>query len=101
MKNITAEELKARMDNGEVLHIIDVREPAEYAEYNIGAKLIPLGKIAGMQLDDLEDLKNEELIIHCKMGGRSMQACQILEMAGFTNVVNLTGGMNAWKQKFG
>ncbi len=101
MKNITVEELKARMDNGEALNIIDVREPAEYAEYNIGAKLIPLGKIAGMQLEDLENLKNDELIIHCKMGGRSMQACQILEMAGFTNVVNLTGGTNAWKQKFG
>ena len=66
MKNITVEELKARMDNGEALNIIDVREPAEYAEYNIGAKLIPLGKIAGMQLEDLEDLKNDELIIHCK-----------------------------------
>ncbi len=101
MTNITAEELKARMDSGEALNIIDVREPSEYAEYNIGAKLVPLGKIAGMQLEDIEDLKNDELIIHCKMGGRSAQACMILEQAGFTNVVNLTGGMNYWKQKFG
>jgi len=101
MKNITVEELKKRIDAGEHLHIIDVREPDEYAEYNIGGTLIPLGRIQGMQLDDLEDLKNEELIIHCKMGGRSMQACMILETAGYTNVVNVTGGAMAWKQKFG
>ncbi|MCW3121746.1 MAG: oxidase [Flavipsychrobacter sp.] len=101
MTNITVEELKSRIDAGEQLNIIDVREPAEYAEYNIGGELIPLGKIAGMQLEDLEDRKNEELIIHCKMGGRSMQACMILETAGFTNVVNVTGGVMAWKQMVG
>ncbi len=101
MTNITVTELKSRMDAGEQLHIIDVREPSEYAEYNIGAKLIPLGQIVNMQLEELEELKNEELIIHCKMGGRSMQACMILEQAGFTNVVNVTGGVMAWKQLFG
>ena len=101
MKNITVEELKSRMDAGEQLHIIDVREPTEYAEYNIGGKLMPLGMIQGMQLEDLDDLKNEELIIHCKVGGRSMQACMILEQVGFTNVANVTGGIMAWKQKFG
>jgi rhodanese-related sulfurtransferase len=101
MKNITVEELKERLDAGETLHVIDVREPNEYAEYNIGGQLIPLGKILGMQLDDIDDLKNEELIIHCKMGGRSMQACMFLEQVGYTNVVNVTGGVMAWKQKFG
>lgn len=98
MKQITAPELKARVDAGEKLHIIDVREPAEYAEYNMGATLIPLGKIMGMQIDELEDLKNEELILHCKGGTRSMQACMMLEQVGFTNVVNLTGGIMAWKE---
>ena len=101
MKNITVDELKARIDNGEKLNIIDVREPHEYAEYNIGAKLYPLGRIQNMEVEELEGLKNQELIIHCKMGGRSMQACMILEQAGFTNVTNVTGGMVAWKQKFG
>lgn len=101
MKTITVEELKSRIDAGEKLHIIDVREPAEYQEYNIGAKLIPLGKIMGMELDEIDDLRNEELIIHCKAGSRSMQACMMLEQAGFTNVVNVTGGMLAWQQKFG
>lgn len=98
MTQITAQELKNRMDSGETLHIIDVREPSEYAEYNIGGKLVPLGKIAGMQLEDIEDLKDEELIIHCKAGSRSMQACLILETAGFTNVVNVTGGVMAFQK---
>lgn len=101
MKHITVEELKSRMDAGETLHIIDVREPSEYAEFNIGGKLVPLGKIMGLQLEDIEDLKSEELFFHCKAGGRSMQACMFLEQAGFTNVVNVTGGVIAWKQKIG
>jgi rhodanese-related sulfurtransferase len=101
MKNITVAELKSRIDAGEQLHIIDVREPGEYAEFNIGGILVPLGKIMSMQLDELEDLKNEEVIVHCKAGPRSMQACMMLETAGFTNVVNLQGGTVAWKQMFG
>lgn len=98
MKQISAQELKDRMDSGEKLNIIDVREPSEYAEYNLGGKLVPLGKIASMQLEDLEDLKDEELIIHCKAGSRSMQACLILETAGFTNLVNVTGGTLAFQK---
>jgi len=101
MKVITSEELKARMDAGERLHILDVREPSEYEWYNIGGMLKPLGQIQSFQLEDIEDWKSEEIIIHCKMGGRSMQACMILEQAGFTNVVNLAGGILDWRQKFG
>lgn len=101
MTTITVEQLRARLDAGENLNIIDVREPAEYAEYNIGAKLIPLGQIVNMQIDDLEDLKNEELIIHCRSGARSAQACMVLEQAGFTNTVNVTGGALAWQEKYG
>lgn len=101
MQQINVEDLKKRIDAGEKLHIIDVREPAEYAEYNIGAKLIPLGTIMSLQLDELEDLKNEEVIVHCKAGTRSMQACMMLEQAGFTNTVNVIGGAMAWKEKFG
>ena len=56
MKQITAAELKSRIDSGEKLNILDVREPAEYAEYNIGGKLFPLGKIVGMQIEDIEDM---------------------------------------------
>lgn len=98
MTQITAAELKQRIDAGEKLNIIDVREPAEYAEYNMGAKLIPLGQIMSLQIDELEDLRNEEIIIHCRSGMRSMQACAMLEQAGFTNLVNVTGGILAWQQ---
>lgn len=98
MTSITAAELRQRLDNGEQLTIIDVREPAEYAEYNMGGKLIPLGQIMNLQIDDLEDYRDKELIIHCKAGMRSMQACMMLEQAGFTNLVNLTGGILAWQQ---
>jgi rhodanese-related sulfurtransferase len=101
MEIISVEELKARMDAGEKLHVIDVREPEEYAEFNIGAKLIPLGQIQSMQIEELEDLKNEELIIHCRSGKRSAVACLFLESMGFTNTKNVEGGMLAWKERIG
>jgi rhodanese-related sulfurtransferase len=100
MQNITVEELKARMDAGEKLNLFDCREPHEYAEFNIGAKLIPLGQIQSMQLDGLEDLKEEEVIIYCRSGNRSGQACMFLDAMGFKNTWNVTGGMLAWQEKF-
>ena len=98
MKSITAEQLKSRLDDGEPLVIVDVREPAEYAEYNIGGILLPLGMVMNMQLEDIEDFRDDEVIVHCKAGARSAQACAMLEQAGFTNVVNLTGGTVAWQK---
>lgn len=100
MKEITVTELKNRLDAGEQLNVIDVREPDEYNEYNIGAKLIPLGSIMSMQWDDIEDLKEQELIIHCRSGKRSMQACMMLEQGGFTNTVNVVGGVMAWQELY-
>jgi rhodanese-related sulfurtransferase len=100
MTNITIEEVKERMDKGETLHLLDVREPNENAEFNIGGTLIPLGKIQSMQVEDIEDLKNEEVICYCRSGNRSMMAAMILEQLGFTNTKNLAGGMTAWKDKF-
>jgi rhodanese-related sulfurtransferase len=101
MKSITVEALKARIDAGENLHILDVREPAEYAEFNIGAKLLPLGKIQSMQVDDIDNWKDDEVIIHCRSGKRSATACMFLETMGFANTVNVEGGMLAWQEKFG
>lgn len=101
MQTITAEELKSRIDAGEKINIVDVREPHENAEFNIGGVLIPLGKIQMMEVDQLEDLKNEELVVYCRSGNRSGQACMILETMGFTNVKNLTGGMLKWRETFG
>jgi rhodanese-related sulfurtransferase len=101
MQNISVQELKARLDAGEKINIVDVREPHEHAEFNIGGKLIPLGKIQTMQVDELEDLKNEEVILYCRSGNRSGQACLILDTLGFTNTKNLTGGILAWQDKIG
>jgi len=100
MQNITVEELKARMDAGEKLNLIDCREPHEFAEFNIGALLIPLGKIQTMQIDEIEDLKEKEVIIHCRSGNRSGQACMFLDAMGFQNTKNVVGGMLAWQEKF-
>jgi len=101
MENISASELKQRIDNGENLNIVDVREPHEHAEFNIGGILVPLGEIRAMQVDELEDLKEKEVIVYCRSGGRSGQAAMILETMGFQNVKNLTGGMLAWQDQFG
>jgi len=101
MNKITVEELKKRLDKGEKINLIDCREPHEYAEFNIGGKLIPLGKFQTMQVDELDNLKDEEVIIHCRSGKRSMMACQILDTMGFKNTFNLEGGVLAWQEKFG
>lgn len=99
MQNISVEELKARLDAGEKVNIVDVREPHEHAEFNIGGTLIPLGKIQTMQVDELDDLKEQELVVYCRSGNRSGQACLILDTLGFKNTRNLTGGMLAWQEK--
>jgi rhodanese-related sulfurtransferase len=89
------------MDRGEKINLIDCREPHEYAESNLGGKLVPLGKIQTMQIDDLEDLKDEEVIIHCRSGHRSMMACMVLDGLGFRNTNNVVGGILAWEEKYG
>jgi rhodanese-related sulfurtransferase len=101
MENITVEELKRRLDAGEKINIVDVREPHENAEFNIGGILHPLGEIQMMMVDELEPFKDEELIVYCRSGNRSGQACLILDSLGFRNTKNLVGGMLAWKEKIG
>ncbi len=96
MEDISIDELKARMDQGEALHIVDVREEHEFDEFNIGAQLIPLGELAD-RLDEIEDLKETELIVHCRSGARSGRAKEYLESEGFNKVRNLIGGMLAWQ----
>ena len=100
MITITADEIKTRMDAGEAVNLVDVRETDERAEFNIGGHFIPLGNIQMMLIDDIEDLKTEELICYCRSGRRSIQACMMLETFGFTNIKNLEGGMKNWQEKY-
>lgn len=97
MEHINAAELRSRINKGEKINLVDVREPDEYREFNLGGILIPLGKIQSMQIDEIEDLKEEEIIVHCRSGKRSLTAGLFLEMLGFRNVKNLEGGVEAWK----
>ncbi len=100
MNTITTDELKARLDAGENPTLVDVREDAERADFNIGGRHIPVGKIQSLQLDDLDDVdKGEEIILYCRSGNRSGIAAHMLEMAGFTNAKNLVGGMLDWNSK--
>ena len=96
MKEITVKELKERQANNEALNIIDVREQWEYEEDNIGAQLIQLGDIP-TKLSEIESLRHKEVIVHCKTGGRSGRAQKYLISQGFTNVVNLLGGIEEYR----
>jgi len=100
MQTTTVEVLKARLDNGEQINLLDVREDYERAEFNIGGTHLPLGKIQAMQFEDIEDWKDQEVIIYCRSGNRSGIAGLFMEQVGFTNPVNLVGGMLAWQDKF-
>jgi rhodanese-related sulfurtransferase len=96
MEDITCVELKQMLDNNEEVTLIDVREEWEYDEDNIGAKLIPLGEIPH-RLDELESIKEQEIILHCRTGSRSGQAKMFLKSKGFMNVRNLLGGIEAFR----
>ena len=95
---ISVQELKKKLDAKEDFFLLDVREPHEAKIVNIGAPLIPLGELA-KRLDELAPQKDREIVVHCKSGGRSQKAAQLLKNAGFTHVENLAGGILAWADK--
>ena len=95
---ISVEQLKARLDKGDKPFILDVREPHEYAIVNLGASLIPVGQV-GQRLSELPADKSEEIVVHCKTGGRSQRAALELKSAGYSNVKNLAGGITAWADR--
>ncbi|MCU0347669.1 MAG: rhodanese-like domain-containing protein [Saprospiraceae bacterium] len=99
--DITVEELKKRLDAGDNNFVlIDVREPYEHEEFNIGGKLVPVGSVM-TAIPDLLDHKDDEVIVYCRSGNRSGMAKQLLVASGFSNVKNTLGGMLAWRQAFG
>jgi rhodanese-related sulfurtransferase len=96
ISEIMPDVLKARLEANESIVILDVRQPEEHAEKNIpGAILIPLGELP-MRMGELDAYKGKELVVYCRSGNRSGQACMLLQMSGFANPVNLRGGMLAW-----
>ncbi len=98
MKEITVTELKEKMDAGEDIELIDVRQPDEYAKAKIeGAKLIPLPEVI-QRMNEIDGSK--EIIVHCKMGGRSAKAIEFLQASGFKgDMANLVGGITAWSDQ--
>ena len=98
MPEITATELKQRLDSGEDIRIIDVREPNEVAVAKIPDTIhIPLGQIVN-RMSEIDP--NRETVVHCKMGGRSARAIMALKQSGFAgNLINLKGGITAWSNE--
>jgi rhodanese-related sulfurtransferase len=97
---ITVQELRQKLEAGEKFIFIDVREPYEYEEFNLGAQLYPLGGIVNLIME-LNDNKDDEIVVHCRSGARSGQAQAMLMSQGFTNVRNLKGGVLAWMDAYG
>lgn len=94
---ITVQELKARLDRGEQLQLIDVREVHEHQICNLPqARLIPLGELPG-KLHELDS--SQEYVIHCKIGVRSAQAVDLMRKSGFSKVFNVAGGITAWARE--
>ncbi len=98
IEEISATELKRRLDAGDDIQLIDVRQPDENAFAKIpGAKLIPLGDII-RRMSELNPAR--ETVIHCKMGGRSAKAIELLKQAGYSGELkNLKGGITAWSNE--
>ncbi len=100
MKNgipqMTATELKQRLDRGDQIEVVDVREPWEHQTANIGGRLIPLNEVP-QRMGEID--REREIVIHCKSGGRSQRAAEFLAQAGYEKVWNLAGGITAWSNE--
>ena len=94
--DVQVEDLKKRLDAGENLFILDVREPHEYQICNIGGHLIPLGDLP-KRVNELDS--SQEIVAHCRSGVRSAKAVDFLRQAGFKKVHNLAGGILAWADR--
>lgn len=98
MNAITVQQLKSKMDAGEDIQLIDVREPEEHEAFNIGGQLIPLSSVTQ---NEAQISRSKPVIFYCRKGIRSQFAIQRLqEKYPFTNLFNLIGGTEAWKKQF-
>ena len=96
VKEITVQELKEWKDSGKEFQLIDVRDPHEYEFVNLGGELIPLADILGQA----EKVNREgDVVVHCRSGARSANAILYLQDMGYTNLLNLKGGILAYAQE--
>jgi len=91
---ISASDFAKRLGNGEMINLLDVREPIEFLTYNAGGQNIPLSKLPD-NIHQLSYNKTDEIVVICKIGMRSETACEILQKNGYENARNLTGGLIA------
>jgi rhodanese-related sulfurtransferase len=99
MSDITVHELKERLGNGEQIMMIDVREPYEHDEFNIGGHNHPLPEIMEWS-DALEASPETEIVLYCRTGNRSEMAKSVLFSKGYREARNLIGGVVAWKEMY-
>ena len=98
MKSITAIELAGLLKLQDAPRLLDVREPEEFEIASLpNARLVPLGQIPA-RIEQIADWKNDEIVVYCHHGIRSMHAINFLTHAGFTNLANLSGGIDAWSR---
>lgn len=97
---LTVQELKSKLEAGDKFIFIDVREPWEFEEFNLGAQNIPLNALVN-SMYELEEYKEEPIVVHCRSGARSAMAQGLLLANGFKNVLNLKGGAMAWQEAYG
>ena len=97
MEEITVEELKRKIDNGEDFQLIDVRETFEYEVSNLGGINIPL---SGIMIESDKIATDKPVIVQCRSGKRSAAAIMQLQTLGYDNLYHLEGGILAWKEKF-
>jgi len=98
IEEISVHQLQGKMENGSHPILLDVREPGELEISKIPAKLIPLAELI-TRYTELEEHKDDEIVVICRSGSRSAQACYYLQNKGFTNVKNLRGGINEWARE--
>ena len=91
---ISALELISRIEKGDIINLLDVREVIEFSTYNIGGQNIPLSKLSA-SIDQMAYNKTDEIVVICKIGMRSETACKLLQENGYQNVRNLAGGLIA------
>ena len=95
---ITVKELEMRLQAGEEIVLLDVREPFEREIADIGGLLIPMRTLPD-RLDELESHKSDEIVVYCRSGARSGRVVQWLRSVGYERAINLAGGMVAWREE--